>query len=262
MGVSEHMTIEHFRYLFHNEVDGFILKKNVWMFRKPIEIWNERTNESVKFKRLDDALSYKLDGESVRDIVLRLDALIIPAISGGRGASGEQKEFSFGHANDRGGGKGASIPPAYANTKIKAKTLDGALAEFKRNHLLADREFAYEVDDQGFVHQYKKGGSSSVAISSSRNARGSIIIHNHPSGGAFSDSDLISTASDQRNKGIIASGKDHDYKFEKGSHFKASQFIQAVKTAKMKGKDYDDAVDKWMKNNQKKYGYKYSRTKN
>ena len=89
-----------------------------------------------------------------------------------------------------------------------------------------------------------------------------MIIHNHPSGGAFSGADLTSTASLKRTKGIIASGKNYDYKFEKGTHFKASAFTKAVNTAKFKGSDYDDAVDKWLKKNQKKYGYKYSRTKN
>ena len=89
-----------------------------------------------------------------------------------------------------------------------------------------------------------------------------MIVHNHPSGGAFSDSDLISMSMQTRTSGIIASGKKYDYKIEKGSHFKASAFTKAVKNAKMKGKDYDDAADKWLKANQKKYGYKYTRTKN
>jgi len=94
-----------------------------------------------------------------------------------------------------------------------------------------------------------------VAISGKN--KGNMILHNHPSGGAFSDSGLIS-ASLGNEKGIVASGKNGDYIFQKkGGHFKAAEFIKAVKTAKMKGKDYDDAVDKWLKANQKKYGYTY-----
>ena len=89
-----------------------------------------------------------------------------------------------------------------------------------------------------------------------------MVIHNHPSGGAFSDADLLNTAADRRIKGVIASGKNYDYKFEKGTHFKAQAFSKAVRSAKMQGKDYDDAVDKWLKKNKDKYGYKYSRTKN
>ena len=82
------MRIEHFRYLFNNAVTGFYLKKNIIMFRKPLEIWNETTDESVKFKRLEDALEYVLDGETVKDIILRTERLCIPDLEGGRGASG------------------------------------------------------------------------------------------------------------------------------------------------------------------------------
>lgn len=256
------MRIEYFRYLFNNEVNGFILKEHVWMFRNPIEIWNEVTKESVTFKTLDEALEHVIDGETVKDIILRTDELYLPEIEGGRGAgSGGGKEFQFGGA---GGDEANYFPtlPAYANTKIKNKSLEGALAEFKKNHMLANREFAYEVDEQGFVHQYVKGGRHSVGTKIDGRAKNTMIIHNHPSGGAFSDADLINTANLSRRKGIIASGKNYDYKFEKGTHFKASAFTQAVKTAKMKGTDYDDAVDKWLKKNQKKYGYKYSRSKN
>lgn len=261
------MRIEHFRYLF-NRLNGFYLKKNVIMFRKPVEIWNEVTGEGVKFKTVDDALNYVMDGETVRSIIERSESLYIPPIEGGRGAgSGGNKSFKFGHASDGRGGGGdidEQLLPAYANTKIKNKSLEGALAEFKRNHLLADKEFAYEVDDQGFVHQYVAGGPTSVGIwgSNTSKNRSTMIIHNHPSGGAFSDSDLISASMDRRAKGIIASGKNYDYKFEKGTHFKASEFTKAVKSATLTGKDYSDAADKWLKKNQKKYGYKYSRTKN
>ena len=232
------------------------------MFRKPIEIWNEETNESVLFKTVDEALEYEIDGEKVKDIILRTDELHLPNIEGGRGAgSGSQKEFKFGGANAKEDNYNP-LHPAYANTKIKNKSLEGALNEFKSKHGLAKREWAYEVDEQGYVHQYVKGGKHSVGTLVNGRAKNTMIIHNHPSGGAFSDADLINTANSTRRKGIIASGKNYDYKFEKGTHFKANAFTKAVKTATMKGKDYDDAVDKWLKKNQKKYGYKYSRKKN
>ena len=264
------MRIEHFRYLFNRELDIFYITEKVLLYKKPFNITNEETGESVNFKTLDEALEYKIGNETVREIILKIEKPYIPPLEGGRGASsgsGDNKTFKFSHANDKGGGNRSdeALLPARANTKIKAKTLDGALAEFKRNHLLAKREFAYEVDDNGYVHQYIKGEKHSVAIGANAKVgkgRKTMIIHNHPSGGAFSDADLLSVAAQGRAKGIIASGKKHDYKFEKGSHFKAQAFSKAVKNAKMKGKDYDDAVDKWLKANAKKYGYKYSRTKN
>lgn len=256
------MRVEHFIYLF-NRVNGFYLKEHVIMFRKPIEIWNEVTGEGVTFKTLHEALEHVIDGETVGSIIERTETLYIPPINGGRGAgSGANNKYSFGGAGSQ--GVGDYVPPAYANTQIKSKTLDGALAEFKKNHLLANREWAYEVDENGYVHQYVRGAAHSVAISGSNTSknRRTIIVHNHPGGGAFSDADMISTAMDKRSKGIIASGKKYDYKLEKGTHFKANAFTKAVRTATLTGKDYDDAVDKWLRKNQKKYGYKYSRTKN
>lgn len=83
-----------------------------------------------------------------------------------------------------------------------------------------------------------------------------MLYHNHPSGGNFSKEDLVSTSlSDE--KGVVASGKHGDYMLTKGTHFKANAFVKAVESAKLKGKDYDDAVDKWLKRNAKKYGYTY-----
>ena len=129
------------------------------------------------------------------------------------------------------------------------------MQEFHNRFENEDHEWAYEVDPQGYVHQYKEGNATSVSISGKN--KNNMILHNHPSGGAFSDSDLIS-ASLGNERGIVASGTKGDYIFQKnGGHFKATEFVKAVKRAKLVGKDYDDAVDKWLKANQKKYGYRY-----
>lgn len=262
------MRIEHFRYLFNREYDIFYITENIAICKKPFNIWNKETGESIDFKTLDDVLEYKIGTETVREIILKLDKPFEQMLNGGRGAgSGSGGTFSFNHASGGGGsgGGGDDILPAVANTKIKAKTLEGALAEFKRNHLLANREFSYSVDEDGYVTGYKRGEAHSVAVPShGKQGRGrkNMIIHNHPSGGAFSDTDLHTMAGDRGAKGIIASGKKYDYKIEKGTHFKAAQFSKAVSSAKMRGKDYDDAVDRWLKANAKKYGYKYTRTKN
>lgn len=48
------------------------------------------------------------------------------------------------------------------------------------------------------------------------------------------------------------------YTFTKGTHFNASGFVKAVNSAQLSGKDYNDAVSKWLKANQQKFGYKYS----
>ena len=255
------MRIEHFQYEF-NRIDGFYITPELILFRKPLELWNERTNESVKFNTMEQLFAYKISGQSVKDIILSLNKLAIPGYDGGRGASsGQQKTFKFGHAS--GGGstdKSQSLLPAYANVRVKAKTLEGVMQEFRKQHVGSDHEWAYEVDPQGYVHQYIEGNATSVNIHGS-GIKDGIILHNHPQGGepAFSDSDLIS-ASLGREKGIVATSKNWDYIFQKnGGHFKASEFVKAVKSAKLVGTDYNDAVDKWLKANATKYGYTYSR---
>lgn len=254
------MRIEYFRYLL-NQINGFYLLEDVIMFRKPLEIYDVKTGESKTFKTVDEALQYEIKGETVRSIIERTENLDIPSFNGGRGSgSGGDKEFGFGHVKDAPwDAKSNPLFPARANTQIKTKNFESALSEFRKQHATSDHEYAYEVDSNGYVSQYVEGATGSVGIGTGRNSRNTMILHNHPNNSAFSDTDLISTAMDRRSKGIVASGKTNDYIFEKGTHFKANSFIKAVKTAKMKGKDYDSAVDGWLRKNQSKYGFKYKR---
>lgn len=251
------MTREQFKELFSEEVGagGFYLDKEneVFCFREPLSIWDSHTGKDVSFDTVDDLLDYEYNGRKVADIISEMDSLAI-SIEGSVG-NGKQQTFKFSHARDNGKDKTKDLFPAYANVRIKSKTLEGAMEEFHERFKNADKEWAYEIDPQGYVHQYKEGNTTSVSISG-RN-KNNMILHNHPSGGAFSDSDLIS-ASLGNEKGIVASGKNGDYIFQKnGGHFKAADFVKAVKSAKLKGTSYDDAVDKWLTANQKKYGYRY-----
>ena len=160
------MRIEHFRYCF-SRLNGFYLKEHLIMFRKPLELWNEQTGESNTFKTIEDALKYKIDGETIEDIILSTDTLYIPPINGGRGSSGESKTFKFSHAKGDGrGDKSRGLLPAYANTRIKTKNIETAMRDFRKNHVDSDHEWAYEVDGQGYVHQYVEGNKSSVRIGS------------------------------------------------------------------------------------------------
>lgn len=256
------MRIEHFRYAF-KRLNGFYLKEHIILFRKPLELWNEVTGESITFKTLDDVLEYEFDGEKIKSIIERTDTLYIPPLNGGRGAGdGTQKSFKFGSAGGGDGTPDKQLLPAQANVRIKSKTMSGAMEEFRNKHGNSDHEWAYEIDDNGYVHQYVEGKAHSVAIGSrGKVGKGqkTMILHNHPSGGHFSDADLISTSMDARSKGIVATSTKAQYIFEKGTHFKANSFIKAVKNANMKGKSYDDAVDKWLSKNARKFGYKYTK---
>ena len=87
------MRIEHFRYLF-NRLNGFYLKKHIIVFRKPLEIWNEQTGESVNFKSVDELLDYEIDGETVRKIIESQETLYVPPLEGGGVEPGEEKRHS------------------------------------------------------------------------------------------------------------------------------------------------------------------------
>lgn len=263
------MTKNEFSFIFKN-YNFIVLKDNYIINRKPLYITTFNSDEKIKFKNVDELFNHKIENTTIGDIVKELDTIGDIVLTGGRGAgsiSGSQT-YTFGHAAGGSGHPITSAPNplvAEANTKIKTKTQGNALKWFSNTYKNSDTEFAVEVDDNGFVHQHVRGDKTSVAIASSsrrrKGVRNTMIFHNHPSGGHFSDNDLLSTSIDRNSRGIVAAGNKFNYIFKKqqGNKFKASQFAKAVKSAKMKGKSYDDAVHNWLKNNQKKYGYTYTR---
>ena len=223
---------------------------------RPIRVWDAETNKTTKFKSMREAWAFLFDGKrTVEDALKDIERFELPALSGRKGGSGSMKDFKFGHARHGGGDdSGRTIQNAAANTKIKVKTEADAIKFFSDLYTNADHEFGMAIDEQGYVHRYVEGGSTSVGI---WGKKGQFVIHNHPSfgSGAFSDSDLIST-SRSAESGIAAIGPKGDYYFrKKGGHFKSAEFERAVKHAKLRGKDYDDAARRWLRANQKKYGY-------
>ena len=261
------MQIDVFKYKFR-EVTAVLIGKDYALFRKPLRLVNLATGNKKRFAQLDDALKAKVEGMTVAEHIEALTALT-PPLNGGRGSSSgmggdgdgegeeEQQTFSFGHAPDGNGNGSNGTPdlPARLNVRVPNtdKSPERALEEFRKLHALSNTEFGVTVDEYGFITQYVRGDATSVAIMP---RRGEMVYHNHPSGGAFSDSDLLSAAM-TGGKGIVASGKNGDYIFAKTNHFKPEEFARAVRGARMKGKNYDDAVDKWLTRNQKKFGYSY-----
>ena len=232
------------------------------LFRQPLRLINLETGKERRFKSLEDALDVDVEGKTIAEYIEEMDHISFEREGGRGGSSGlrngeNESTFKFGHApHGRGSGNDVKDLPAKLNVRIpiNGKSPERALEEFRKLHALSNTEFGVTVDPQGFITQYVRGGATSVGI---WGKKGEMVYHNHPSGGAFSDSDLLSTAMSAE-KGIVASGKNGDYIFVKnGGHFKAAAFMKAVRSAKMKGTSYDDAVDKWLTANQKKYGYTY-----
>lgn len=222
------------------------------------ELFDPEDGSSLMVKDVDELLALEINGVRIEEIVLDEGYSMIVEIDGGRGSSSSsvnEKTFKFGHASGNGNeDNGKKKFPAEFNDGDRFQSEDKALAKFREKHANSDHEYAIAVDADGYVHQYIEGAKTSVAISG-RN--GQLVIHNHPNGSAFSDTDLLSAAQNPGERGIVASGSKGDYIFKKSNGFKGDQFAKAVKNAQMKGISYDDAVDRWLTENQKKYGYKY-----
>lgn len=156
-----------------------------------------------------------------------------------------------------GGTGGINSPEHFAaefNTGERYQSFEIALQRFRDRHVNSDVEFGITVDSNGYVHQYRQGDAVSVSIAG-RN--GQIVIHNHPNSSNFSKADMLSTAQVAGERGIVAVGKKGDYIFTKGKNFNSAAFVKAVNRARPYGKSYDDAIDRWLTQNQTKYGYTY-----
>lgn len=256
------MKLQEFEELLKNN-NGILLDDEYIIFND-LELYSFKREKSIYFANIEEFYNYKLNKVLVKDIIEQRTSFELK-FDGGRGSSSSEMGGGFGHAPRGKGDKSLSEIkfPAEFNIGTRFKTYDQALNLFKEKYADADVEYGITVDEQGFVHKHIKGGSTSVAIDGSK---GEMVIHNHPSGGNFSDSDLISVAS-TRAKGIVATSsntsKKATYTFTKTDKFKSKEFIKAVKKAKWPTKyDYDKGADWWLKKNAKAFGYKYSSTKN
>lgn len=239
------------------------ITKNYILFRKPLQIYDMRSDKTVYFKTIEEMYQYRIEtGETVSEIIKKAKPgkFWEHILNGGRGSDSDSWSGGFDHTHGSGDEDDNNRDfPARMNGIIKAKNFDEALKQFRNKHVSDDKEHGVSVDEDGFVSEYVHGGSVSVGIAG---RKGETILHNHPGhsqgrGGNFSDTDLLSTATGPE-RGIVAVAPEGNYIFRKGQHFKADKFTKAVKTATIRGKDYDDAAGKWLKRNQKKYGYTYS----
>ena len=233
-----------------------------------LELYNFKTESSIQFNNYEELYNHKLNGETIRDFILNLKEFTVK-LDGGRGSGSSNTKMGggFNHADRRRGKGGAE----YGKTQFPArlnvagqryKSYDKTLKQFEKMYKDADVEYGASVDSQGFAQRLIKGGSTSVPI---HGGKGEMLIHNHPSGGNFSDSDLIAVASG-RERGIVATGSNTKnrmrYTFTKTNKFKAKEFTKAIKKAKWPAKlSYDKGADWWLRKNAKTYGYKYSAVK-
>ncbi len=272
------MQILKFKYDF-GRVNGMYVTKDIIMFRRPIELYDLSTGETLAtFTNLDDALSYVVEGRTIAEIVEGMDELTAPSDEGGRGSSSSSPfkgRWEDNNGNERDYTEGDL--PARMNVRLGGKRTYGDMVRaFTEAHGSDEKEHGIVVDAEGFATIYRHGNKGS--ISGLVGKKTEIAIHNHPRDGwpTFSKADVVNTALSSR-RGIVAvsttKGRDKSiyaetakyagtYTFIKGGHFKATEFVKAVNKAYLTGKDYNDAVDKWLKKNQKKYGYTYTYQRN
>lgn len=249
------MELKYFELLLKN--NNAIRLTNEIMLFNDLELYDLITMESVYFENFDELYNHEINGQTIKELVLNTD-VFYNQLDGGRGAEGPMKMgggFTSARGGGLGGGIGAKLFPATFNTGGKFRSLNKTLNAFANKYKNADIEYGITVDKDGFVHEHIQGGTTSVNIIG---GKGQVVIHNHPSGGAFSKADLLHVASTNEH-GIVAVGNKGNYILTKTKTFQSKEFIKAVNKAQWPIKyDYDKGADWWLKKNAKKFGYNYS----
>lgn len=251
------MTLQEFDRLLKMN-NGIPITDDLVIFTENYELYSFKSEVSKFYDSIEELCA---DNPKVAKIIEDAEDFYFK-FGGGRGAESSAMGGGFNSAGTSGAGNHEELLPAYMNVKTGgAHSVDAALERFQNATGDSDTEYGVAVDDLGYAHEYIHGDKTSVAIGGGKNLT---IIHNHPSGGNFSDADLLTTAM-SGNKGIIATSsnaaKKSTYKFEKTDKFNPNKFVKAVKKAQWPAKySYDKGADWWLKKNAKKYGYKYSAT--
>lgn len=226
------MEKESFRKLLKQR-NGVEVREDLFVFND-FEVYNALTEESRKYVTFDEMWDAE---EEVRTAVDDEKDGFTVTLDGGRGAGSSSGEMGggFSHAIGAGVGKEKVLFPASFNAiNSTSKSYDDTLKNFADKYKNAKVEYGVAVDDDGFVHKHVEGGQHSV---SNVAKKGEMMLHNHPSGGNFSDTDLITTAS-TKIKGIVAVGSKKTYTLVKTKKFRAKAFVKAVKNAKEYGYKY------------------------
>lgn len=266
---------------FKNELKekaGITLQGNYIVFNT-YELYNEVTDESVQFKDFDELINYKVDDKTIKQLIEERENLAEYDDGGrGQGTSNKRGGSLFSGTRTRTGGKGESLkplPPAYINTLTSSryKSVEGTSKAYGKKFLNADREYGGVIDENGFAVDYTKGNRTSVQH---LERPGMYSIHNHPQKylqanakkgtiyyNAPSGQDLRNWAIG-KGKGtiVVSSGNRTMYIVQRSNGFKPIEFVKGMRKAKSTGvRNYDKDVDKWLKDNQKTYGYKYTKKK-
>lgn len=85
------MELGRFKWMFKNN-NAIPLNDELVLWRKPLELWNQKTNEDIAtFKTLEEALEFDLGNETIEELIERTDNFYFKYDSGrdvGSGALG------------------------------------------------------------------------------------------------------------------------------------------------------------------------------
>lgn len=250
------MTIDEFKKEF-KKLNSFRFG-DIILFKD--EVYDTVSEESKEYKELEEILDYKINDKTLKEHIESLERIEF-RFEGGRGStSGESKSLFGGQGGDGNATDKTTYDlPSRMNRLYNGnkQSQDNTVGVFEKEHLNSKIEHAVIYDDDGFVSTYKHGNAGSVSFNS-RELNGKHVIHNHPTNGHpnFSKGDL-DTWSSTGLKGITATSSKGRFTVTKGQKFDAKGFQKALNSAKTSLGDYDKAVDRWLKSNQKKYGYTY-----
>lgn len=201
---------------------------------------------------------------------------------GGRGSEfsrskGEQRGLKFSNGT---GKPSKQLFPAYINKANGTGSLETITNSFSEKHSGSGIEYAIAVDENGYAQKYYKGNRGSVLFNQTE-LEGRHLVHNHTRGGwgNFSGTDL-ETAALSNSTGVTAVSRNilappgsgaqtikayekrraGVYQWKKTQHFKKNEFVSAIHNVKVNDSNYDKDLDKWLRSNQRKFGYKYSFT--
>ena len=144
------MKIDRFKREF-KRLSGIYASDKVVLFRKPLELYNLATGETIAtFDSLDEALAFEIDGKTLEQRVSAWTEIVFPVEHGGRGSSSGMG-FDGGWPSAGGGGGADETEadlPARMNTKVGVhRTYEDMVRAFAEAHANSDIEHGVVVSE-------------------------------------------------------------------------------------------------------------------
>lgn len=154
------------------------------------------------------------------------------------------------------GGRGASSGVTQSNSIVpqgfNKSSFTQAITDFRTQYANADIEYGASINDRGKISKAVKGNKNTVETP---RKNGEVSIHNHPSGGVFSQQDIQGVTLNSTKGTVVVTNKG-TYYFIKTKDFDGVALESRLRKGAWFGADNKYRED-WLKDNQKKYGYFY-----